>query len=225
MRRGLVLCLLQYLFNGVLSANYKNRTKDALKSFGLGHMPVFGSGTSAADAANNGCFSRKFVAGEKFWITGVTAQKDGILISTFSDPYPDASGNQARFYGEIKFPFAKGSVPSPDDFVERSQKSLRLRRRTIQGGQGGQGAARQDQPAQSAAPPAAPTPPPAPMQTLRPHRRRPIRLRRQSSGQTKEQVIAAFGQPTRMAKLGAKEILYYKDMKVTLTNGKVSNVE
>jgi hypothetical protein len=44
-------------------------------------------------------------------------------------------------------------------------------------------------------------------------------------GQTKEQVTAAFGQPVRLAKLGTKEIYYYKDMKVTLTNGKVSNVE
>ena len=46
-----------------------------------------------------------------------------------------------------------------------------------------------------------------------------------SLGQTKEQVTAAFGQPTRMAKLGVKEIYYYKDMKVTFTNGKVTNVE
>jgi hypothetical protein len=38
-------------------------------------------------------------------------------------------------------------------------------------------------------------------------------------------VTTAFGQPARMAKLGAKEIYYYKDMKVTFTNGKVSNVE
>jgi ATP:corrinoid adenosyltransferase len=44
-------------------------------------------------------------------------------------------------------------------------------------------------------------------------------------GQTKDQVTAAFGQPVRLAKLGAKEIFYYKDMKVTFTNGKVSNVE
>jgi hypothetical protein len=44
-------------------------------------------------------------------------------------------------------------------------------------------------------------------------------------GQTKEQVTAAFGQPLKMAKVGVKEILYYKDMKVTFTNGKVSNVE
>jgi ATP:corrinoid adenosyltransferase len=44
-------------------------------------------------------------------------------------------------------------------------------------------------------------------------------------GQTKAQVTAAFGQPARMAKVGVKEIFYYKDMKVTFTNGKVSNVE
>ncbi len=44
-------------------------------------------------------------------------------------------------------------------------------------------------------------------------------------GQTVDQVTAAFGQPTRVAKLGAKQIFYYKDMKVTFTNGKVSNVE
>ena len=44
-------------------------------------------------------------------------------------------------------------------------------------------------------------------------------------GQTKDQVIAGFGQPARIAKLGAKEIFIYKDMKVTFTNGKVSNVE
>jgi hypothetical protein len=44
-------------------------------------------------------------------------------------------------------------------------------------------------------------------------------------GQTKDQVTAAFGQPARKATLGAKEIYFYKDMKVTFTGGKVSNVE
>ena len=43
-----------------------------------------------------------------------------------------------------------------------------------------------------------------------------------SLGQTKEQVTAAFGQPVKTAKIGAKEIFYYKDMKVTFTNGKVT---
>jgi hypothetical protein len=44
-------------------------------------------------------------------------------------------------------------------------------------------------------------------------------------GQTMDQVTAGFGQPLRVARVGAKTIFYYKDMKVTFTNGKVSNVE
>ena len=44
-------------------------------------------------------------------------------------------------------------------------------------------------------------------------------------GQTKDQVTAAFGQPVKAAKIGVKDIFYYKDMKVTFLNGKVSNVE
>jgi hypothetical protein len=46
-----------------------------------------------------------------------------------------------------------------------------------------------------------------------------------SVGQTEDEVIAAFGQPVKIAKIGVKEIFYYKDMKVTFTNGKVSNVQ
>ncbi|MGD0786781.1 MAG: hypothetical protein ABR898_02270 [Terracidiphilus sp.] len=205
--------------NGVLSGNLKNRVKDAAKSFGFGHIPVFGSGVSAGDAANNGCASRKFVAGEKFWVTGIAAQKDGILVSTYSDPYPDPSGNQVHYYGEIKFPFAKGPVPSADDFARTVSEVLTVQPADDQGGQGGQGD-QGGQPAQSAAPapaPAplpeiAPPPPPADAPTI-------------SIGQTKAQVTATFGPPTKTAKVGVKEIYYYKDMKVTFTNGKVSDVE
>ena len=46
-----------------------------------------------------------------------------------------------------------------------------------------------------------------------------------SLGQTKDQVTAILGQPGKAAKLGAKEIYYYKDMKVIFLNGKVSNIE
>jgi hypothetical protein len=60
-------------------------------------------------------------------------------------------------------------------------------------------------------PPPADAPPPAPP-TI-------------ALGQTIDQVTAGFGQPLKVAKLGARTIFYYKDMKVTFTNGKVSNVE
>jgi hypothetical protein len=227
---GLMMCAAasSYAFsntysNGVLAANYKNRVKDAVKSFGFGHIPVFGGGTSASDAANNGCVSRKFVAGEKFWITGVTPQKDGILISTFSDPYPDPSGNQTRYYGEIKFPFAKGAVPPPDDFAKTVFEVITVVPSDDKGDQGSQQGNQGGQPAQAAAPAA---PPPAPMPDIAPPPppadTPPPSI---SIGQTKAQVTTAFGQPVKTAKVGVKEIFYYKDMKVTFTNGKVSNVE
>jgi hypothetical protein len=44
-------------------------------------------------------------------------------------------------------------------------------------------------------------------------------------GQTMNQVTAGFGQPLKVANLGGKVVFYYKDMKVTFVNGKVSNVE
>jgi hypothetical protein len=44
-------------------------------------------------------------------------------------------------------------------------------------------------------------------------------------GQTKDEVVGILGQPQKIANLGAKEIYYYADMKVTFVNGKVSNVE
>jgi len=61
---------------------------------------------------------------------------------------------------------------------------------------------------------AAPQPPPAPAPTV-------------SIGQTKDQVIAAFGEPQRKAAAGPKEFFFYTElkMKVTFTNGKVSSIE
>ena len=228
---GLMMCssASSYAFsntysNGVLSANLNNRAKDAAKSFFRGKLP-FGGGGSATDAANNGCTSRKFVAGEKFWVTGITLQKDGVLVSTFSDPY-----NDTRYYGEIKFAFPKGSVPGPDAFAKTVAEVITVQpaddkdskgdQSADQGGQQGQataaGPAAAPAPAAPAAPMAAIPPPPPPADAPPPTI---------SIGQTKDQVTTAFGQPTRVAKVGAKEIYYYKDMKVTFTNGKVSNVD
>jgi hypothetical protein len=202
---GLMMCSTAspYAFSngytdGVLSANYRNRAKDAATSFFKGRI-LFGGG-SATDAANNGCASRKFVAGEKFWVTGILLQKDGILVSTFSDPY-----NDVRYYGEIKFSFPKGRVPPVDAFLNTVAEVI-----TVQppddNGNGDQGG-----PA-AAAPPPEIVQPDAPPPTV-------------SKGQTPDQVTAAFGQPLRIAKLGVKEIYYYQDFKVTFINRKVSNVE
>jgi hypothetical protein len=44
-------------------------------------------------------------------------------------------------------------------------------------------------------------------------------------GQTHDEVAAILGQPTKVAVLGAKEIDYYPDMKVTFVNGKVTDIQ
>jgi hypothetical protein len=44
-------------------------------------------------------------------------------------------------------------------------------------------------------------------------------------GQSPDQVKAALGEPTRVVNLGAKTMFFYKDMKITFNNGKVTNIE
>jgi hypothetical protein len=46
-----------------------------------------------------------------------------------------------------------------------------------------------------------------------------------SVGQTKDEVLAIFGQPQKVVKLATKEMLYYPDMKVTLVEAKVADVQ
>ena len=210
--------------NGVLMGTYTNRMKDAAKSWLTGK---FAGGSP--DAASNGCASRKFVSGEKFWVTDIALHKDGIVVSTFSDPY-----NDIHYYGEIKFPLPKGPVPPVDDFVKTVSEVLTVVPSDDKGNQNDQAAGSAPAPASkqaSASPATAPapasTPAPAPMAAIPPPPpptdAPPPTI---SIGQTKDQVVAGFGQPVRTAKLaGTKEIYFYKDMKVTFTNGKVSNVE
>ena len=44
-------------------------------------------------------------------------------------------------------------------------------------------------------------------------------------GQSVEQVEAVFGKPINVIKLGDRLIYTYKDLKVTFTNGKVTDVQ
>jgi hypothetical protein len=44
-------------------------------------------------------------------------------------------------------------------------------------------------------------------------------------GMTTDQVVAAMGQPDKKVNLGAKQMYYYKDMKVIFLSGKVSDVQ
>jgi hypothetical protein len=46
-----------------------------------------------------------------------------------------------------------------------------------------------------------------------------------SFGQTIEEVVAILSQPEKVVDLGAKKIYVYKDMKITFTDGRVSDVQ
>ena len=151
---------------------------------------------------------RRFVPGEKCWVTRVMVQNDNISFELYSDPYFDI-----RYYGSLKVMFPdKKTIPSVESALQLVAEVL------APAGGGGQGA--------QSVPVSAPMPPPPPVEAIAPPPppmdAPPPTIAR---GQTTSQVMAGFGQPMRIAKLGEKEIYYYKDMKVTFTSGKVTNVE
>jgi hypothetical protein len=196
--------------NGVLAPS-QNRTRDAAKGFLKSRIMTPGS---LGDAANNGCVSRKFVAGEKFWVTDVALQKDGILVSTISDPY-----NDTRYYGQIKFPFPRGSVSSPDDFAKIISEVITVQPTRETGGSGLRMA--KESPTPDPAIPPVPPLPPMPTVAMSPIDTSPMMV---EVGQSKEEVASRFGPPALTADVGAKEIYFYNDFKVTFLNGTVNSL-
>ena len=147
---------------------------------------------------------RPFAEEENCWITGIQAQKDGVLIQLYSDPY-----DGIRYYGNLKIPYPnKKEIPSADTALQLVGEVLTVVPPDNQGGQ--QVVAPPPAPLPDIAPPPPPADAPPPTITL---------------GQTMDQVVASFGRPLKVAKAGVKSIFYYKDMKITFTNGKVSDVE
>jgi hypothetical protein len=53
------------------------------------------------------------VAGEKVWVSAFGIEKDSILVQVVTEPYDDG-----RYFANIKFLIAKGSIPAPDDAVK-----------------------------------------------------------------------------------------------------------
>jgi hypothetical protein len=173
--------------------------------------------------------NRTFVTGEKFWVTKIYMHDDGLFFELFSDPISDV-----RYYSLLKFPFPKGSTPSADQMVSAVAEVFKVQPADDSGGDTkaaapaakSGAAAASSSPASSssasAAPPAAMAPiapPPPPVDAP------PAQPKTVAKGQTKDQVIAIFGQPTKIANLGTKEIDYYPDFKVTFIGGKVADVQ
>ncbi len=217
----------------VTSANvYQNTykegkiTQNALGRFtrGLGRLP------GAQQAA--GAPERTYVAGEKMWLTKIDVKDDGVVLELYTDAI-----NDIRYRAGLKFPFAKGKTPGPDQVAREVAEVF-----TVQPADNTTDNSQQQQapaaPARQAAPPPqqplapVPPPPPPPDEKLAPIAPPPPPAdetagppKTISLGQSKDEVTANFGAPQKIVKLGAKEIYYYKDLKVTFVAGKVSDVQ
>jgi hypothetical protein len=92
-------------------------------------------------------FRKYFLAGEKFFVTGVEAEPDGVSLTLYSDPV-----NNVRYYGQLKIQFQKHIVPPPDDVLRQVQEVLTADTSSAVAPAGNV------PPAQTAAPGAAPAP-------------------------------------------------------------------
>jgi hypothetical protein len=79
-------------------------------------MANVGAGAAVAmRSGDSGTYypTRRFRPGDKLWIIGLLVQKDGITFRLYSDPIQDI-----RYYGDLKLPFEKGSVPAADEALK-----------------------------------------------------------------------------------------------------------
>src|SRR5271154_4027223 len=174
-----------------------NTYKNGAISFGFGANMAWGIALSAANQQTTGIAQRKFVTGEKFWVTDYIVKPDGVVFQFYSDPY-----NDVRYYGQLKFPFAKNVMPPADDVIKTIEEVIPAEADTQEAPAADNAAPAQQAAAQPAAAP------------------KTIAL-----GQTTDQVVEILGQPKKNVNLRAKQMYFSPDMKVIFTNGKVTDVQ
>ena len=75
---------------------------------------------------------RRFVPGEKFWVTRIMVQNDSVTFDLYSDPYEDV-----RYYGTLKFVYPnKKTVPPVDEFLKTIAEVVTAVPQDNQGGPG-----------------------------------------------------------------------------------------
>ena len=213
--------------DGKITQSAACRTNEKVKKFSRFTGMIPGAGSVPDSPA-----SRTFVTGEKFWVTRIevkdAGKEPGITLGFFTDAI-----NDTRYGTSLFIPFG-AVIPTPDEAVKAVAEVITVAPADDKGGdkgsdkgqsapQGGQQEA--PAPSQPEAAPAAPAPaeaPPPPIEAPPPPPAEPVSV---SEGQTIDQVVAALGQPVKKAKVGTKDIYYYKDLKVTFVNGKVTDVQ
>jgi hypothetical protein len=212
--------------DGKISQNAAGKVTNALGRFG--RLP--GAAPPSVPA------TRTYVPGEKMWVTKIELKDDGVTFDLFTDPVGDV-----RYKAALKFQFPKGITLTSDQVdklvaevfsVQPAEDANANAQQQPAAGQR-QPAARgaQQQPAEAAPAPIAPPPPPAETAPAPiappppPADAAQAPPKTVTLGETKDNVVADFGQPTKVAKVGTKEIYFYKDIKVTFVGGKVTDVQ
>jgi hypothetical protein len=206
--------------DGKLSQNAGCKTGDVIKK-----IPLFGHTIPGADQAPA---TRNFVTGEKFWVTKIDVRDAGKQSGIYLELFTDAI-NEVRYKTSLMIAF-KGGMPSPADALKLMQEVL-----TVQPSEDAKDEKKEPEekaPAAAAAPPA-PVEPPAPVADAAPAPIEPPPPPPEDEkpaptvalGQTPDEVVAALGQPVKKAKVGTREIYFYKDLKVTFVNNKVKDIQ
>jgi hypothetical protein len=175
-----------------------------------------GAGGFCAAAHRN--VSRYFQQGDKVYILKIdeNVKKEQLSFKVVECDSCNGTNPPSFYKSEVVFQFSDGYLETaqPGPVMQTISQVFSPDKTDKADAQQAQGAPAASPAATAAPAPLAPPPPSAdqPTQTI-------------EIGQTVDQVVAALGQPQKVAKVGAKQIYFYKDLKVTFTNGKVSDVD
>jgi hypothetical protein len=187
-------------------------------------VAIFKDGDLKQPSAGNRMFlgnvTRFLQVGEKVYVqkVDVNLKTDKVQLTVVECDSCNGVNQPSLFKGVVSFEFAKGSLAAADPAQIEDTIGQVF---TIDNGNGGQQNQdqnaqqgqqenqQQDQQQQAAPQQQAPPPEPASIQM----------------GMTVDQVEAALGPPDKKVTIGAKIIYVYKDLKVTFTNGKVTDAQ
>ena len=182
--------------NGAISSPAAALRSMKLVNVFLKYVPGAGQVASASDSANS-------AAGTDATREFVAGEKFFVTkIDTRADSvvlyFISDPIKDVRYHASLKFPFPKGASPSPDDVAALVSEVIKVDDTSQD-----QNASSNSQQGAAAAPDT---------KTI-------------AVGQTRDQVVAMFGAPSKIVQLGTKEIDVFPDMKVTFVQNKVVDVQ
>lgn len=188
-------------------------------------VAVFKDGDLKQPSAGNRMFlgnvTRFLQVGERVYLqkVDVNLKTDKVQLTVVECDSCNGVNQPSLFKGVVSFEFAKGSLLTADPatiedtigqvFTIDDGSNGQQQNQDQNAQQGQQQGQQQDQQQQAAPQQQAPPPEPASIQM----------------GMTVDQVESALGPPDKKVTIGAKIIYVYKDLKVTFTNGKVSDAQ